>query len=50
LNNPEPKKDYQDAVMERETGCQHKELLEEARDMSTRGLTEANLSEEEVEQ
>jgi len=25
LNNPEPEKDFLDAVMERETGCQHEE-------------------------
>jgi hypothetical protein len=50
LNNPEPEKDCQDAVMQRETGCQHEEKLEEAEDMPTREMTEVNLSEEEVEQ
>jgi len=35
LNNPEPEKDCQDAVMQRETGCQHEEQLEEAEDMQS---------------
>jgi hypothetical protein len=50
LNNPEPEKDCQDAVMQRETGYQHEEQLEEVEDMPTEELTEANLSEEEAEQ
>jgi hypothetical protein len=49
LNNLEPEKDCQDAVMQRETGCQHEEQLEEVEYMPTEELTEANLSEEEAE-
>jgi hypothetical protein len=39
LNNPEPEKDFWDAVMERETRCQHEEQLDEAEDMPTREMT-----------
>jgi hypothetical protein len=50
LNNPELEKDYQDAIMEMETGCQHKDHLEEVEAMPTREMTEVNLSEEKNEQ